>query len=101
MSNQLGTVQTGTGKVDPARKFKCTTAARGKSRGLSLSLRLSSFSNSSSVSDQEVLFLVMVQLLSGVTILEVHLLLLDIHIGTRIIRHNLLVDFIMCKYYKT
>ena len=23
------TVQTGTGKVDPARKFKCTTAARG------------------------------------------------------------------------
>ena len=22
------TVQTGTGKVDPARKFKCTTAAR-------------------------------------------------------------------------
>ena len=23
-----GTVQTGTGKVDPARKFKCTTAAR-------------------------------------------------------------------------
>ena len=25
---ELGTVQTGTGKVDPARKFKCTTAAR-------------------------------------------------------------------------
>ena len=24
-----GTVQTGTGKVDPARKFKCTTTARG------------------------------------------------------------------------
>ena len=24
------TVQTKTGKVDPARKFKCTTAARGK-----------------------------------------------------------------------
>ena len=24
----LGTVQTGMGKVDPARKFKCTTAAR-------------------------------------------------------------------------
>ena len=23
------TVQTGTGKVDPARKFKCTMAARG------------------------------------------------------------------------
>ena len=23
------TVQTGTGKADPARKFKCTTAARG------------------------------------------------------------------------
>ena len=26
---ELGTVQTGTGKVDPVRKFKCTTAARG------------------------------------------------------------------------
>ena len=25
---ELGTVQTGTGKVDPAQKFKCTTAAR-------------------------------------------------------------------------
>ena len=25
------TVQTGTGKVVPARKFKCTTAARGES----------------------------------------------------------------------
>jgi len=24
------TVQTGTGKVDPARKFKCTTEARGQ-----------------------------------------------------------------------
>ena len=30
LSIELGTVQTGTGKVDPARKFKCTTAARGK-----------------------------------------------------------------------
>jgi len=29
LSIELGTVQTGTGKVDPARKFKCTTAARG------------------------------------------------------------------------
>jgi len=28
MSIELGAVQTGTGKVDPARKFKCTTAAR-------------------------------------------------------------------------
>ena len=28
MSLELGTVQTGTGKVDPTRKFKCTTAAR-------------------------------------------------------------------------
>ena len=28
LSIELGTVQTGTGKVDPARKFKCTTAAR-------------------------------------------------------------------------
>ena len=28
MSIELGTVQTGTGKVDMARKFKCTTAAR-------------------------------------------------------------------------
>ena len=27
----LGTVQTGTGKVDLARKFKCTTAARESS----------------------------------------------------------------------
>jgi len=28
-TQRLGdTVQTGTGKVDPARKFKCTTAAR-------------------------------------------------------------------------
>ena len=26
------TVQTGTGKVDPARKFKCTMAARGLQR---------------------------------------------------------------------
>ena len=25
---ELGTVQTGIGKVDPAQKFKCTTAAR-------------------------------------------------------------------------
>ena len=25
---KLGTVQTGTGKVDPARKLKCTTATR-------------------------------------------------------------------------
>ena len=24
----MGTVQTGSGKVDPARKFKCTTTAR-------------------------------------------------------------------------
>ena len=29
MSIELGTVQTGSGKVDPARKFKCTTAAHG------------------------------------------------------------------------
>ena len=29
LSIVLGTVQGGTGKVDPARKFKCTTAARG------------------------------------------------------------------------
>ena len=29
LSIELGTVQAGTGKVDPARKFKCTTAARG------------------------------------------------------------------------
>ena len=28
LSIELGTVQTGTGKVDPARKLKCTTAAR-------------------------------------------------------------------------
>ena len=28
LSIELDTVQTGTGKVDPARKFKCTTAAR-------------------------------------------------------------------------
>ena len=28
LSIELGIVQTGTGKVDPARKFKCTTAAR-------------------------------------------------------------------------
>ena len=28
LSKELGTVQTGTGKVDPARKFKCTPAAR-------------------------------------------------------------------------
>ena len=28
LSIELGTVQTGTWKVDPARKFKCTTAAR-------------------------------------------------------------------------
>ena len=28
LSIELGTVQTGTGKVDPARKCKCTTAAR-------------------------------------------------------------------------
>ena len=27
-----GTVQTGTGKVDPARKLKCTTAARERER---------------------------------------------------------------------
>jgi len=27
VSIELGTVQTGTGKVDPARKLKCTTAA--------------------------------------------------------------------------
>ena len=27
-----GTVQTGTEKVDPARKFKCTMAAREESR---------------------------------------------------------------------
>ena len=27
---ELGTVQTGTGKVDLTRKFKCTTAARDK-----------------------------------------------------------------------
>ena len=29
LSIELGIVQTGTGKVDPARKFKCTKAARG------------------------------------------------------------------------
>ena len=29
-SIELGTVQTGTGKVDTARKFKCTKAARGQ-----------------------------------------------------------------------
>ena len=29
LSIELGTVQTGTGKVDPSRKFKFTTAARG------------------------------------------------------------------------
>jgi len=28
LSIEIGTVQTGTGKVVPARKFKCTTAAR-------------------------------------------------------------------------
>ena len=28
LSIELGTVQTGIGKVDPARKFKCTMAAR-------------------------------------------------------------------------
>jgi len=32
LSIELGTVQTGTGKVDPARKFKCTTAARDMSK---------------------------------------------------------------------
>ena len=29
LSIELGTVQTGTGKVDPARESKYTTAARG------------------------------------------------------------------------
>ena len=29
LSIELDTVQTGTGKVDPAWKFKCTTAERG------------------------------------------------------------------------
>ena len=33
------TVQTGTGKVDPARKFKCTTAARALN-GVSLEITL-------------------------------------------------------------
>ena len=28
LSTELGTVQTGTGKVDPARKFICSAAAR-------------------------------------------------------------------------
>ena len=28
LSIEQGTVQTGTGKVDPTRKLKCTTAAR-------------------------------------------------------------------------
>jgi len=28
------TVQTGTGEVDPARKFKCTTAARGREKNI-------------------------------------------------------------------
>jgi len=32
LSINLGTVHTGTGQVDPARKFKCTTAARESSR---------------------------------------------------------------------
>ena len=30
LSIELGTVQTGNGKADPAQKFKCTTAARVK-----------------------------------------------------------------------
>ena len=36
MSIELGTVQTGTGKIVPARKFKCTQAARGMLWGLLL-----------------------------------------------------------------
>ena len=28
LTQSPGDIQTGTGKVDPARKFKCTTAAR-------------------------------------------------------------------------
>ena len=44
----------------------------------SLSLRLSSSFNSRAVSDQEAVFLAMVRLMSGVTTLEVHLLLLII-----------------------
>ena len=43
----------------------------------SLSLRLSSLSNSWAVSEQKAVFSAMVRLLSGVTTLEVHLLLLD------------------------
>ena len=34
LSIELGTVQTGTRKVDPARKFKCTTAAHVSSHYL-------------------------------------------------------------------
>jgi len=34
LSIEQGTVQTGTGKVDPARKFKCTTAARAGKKTL-------------------------------------------------------------------
>ena len=34
MSIELGTVQTGTGKIVPARKFNCTQAARGMLWGL-------------------------------------------------------------------
>ena len=43
MSIELGTVQTGTGKVDPTRKFKCTTAARVISYSLLIRLRLGNY----------------------------------------------------------
>ena len=32
IKNPTTTLQTGTGKVDPALKFKCTTAARGSDK---------------------------------------------------------------------
>ena len=43
LSIELGTVQTGTGKVDPTRKFKCTTAARVISYSLLIRLRLGNY----------------------------------------------------------
>ena len=39
MSIELGTVQTETGMVDPAQKFKCTMAARGMTKFYLDSLR--------------------------------------------------------------
>ena len=49
------TVQTGTGKVDPARKFKCTTAARAdvifsRFSGFSLKIILVDYAHALSLS---------------------------------------------------